>query len=273
MNAPARVIVTGPFDDLRARDVRFLQEAASFGPLTALVWPDAVVEARDGHAPKFPLAERLYFLRALRYVDQARAWEAADDAGPTSGGSHDGTVLVLREAQRDDALVAACLACGFGCHVLPEASLDGFPAPPPRPVDAGLKKVIVSGSFDWFHTGHVRFLEEASRYGSLFAVVGHDENIRRLKGDGHPLLGEDERRYMVGSIRFVTQALISTGHGWLDAEPDIQAIAPDIYVVNDDGDKGGKRAFCEARGIAYVVLARTPAPGLPPRSSTALRGF
>ena len=44
-------------------------------------------------------------------------------------------------------------------------------------------------------------------------------------------------------------------------------------AVNEDGDKPEKREFCEARGIQYVVLKRTPKEGLPRRQSTDLRGF
>ena len=135
------------------------------------------------------------------------------------------------------------------------------------------KKILVTGSFDWLHTGHVRFFEEVSQYGDLYVVVGHDANIRRLKGEGHPLLPQEERRYMAGSIKFVKQALISTGHGWLDAEPEIKALKPDIYAVNEDGDQGGKREYCQKLGIEYLVLKRKPAPGLPTRNSTNLRGF
>jgi hypothetical protein len=43
--------------------------------------------------------------------------------------------------------------------------------------------------------------------------------------------------------------------------------------VNEDGDKGGKREYCQQRGIEYLVLKRVPAEGLPKRSSTDLRGF
>jgi hypothetical protein len=43
--------------------------------------------------------------------------------------------------------------------------------------------------------------------------------------------------------------------------------------VNEDGDRGGKREFCTQHGIEYLVLKRAPAPGLPRRSSTELRGF
>jgi cytidyltransferase-like protein len=141
------------------------------------------------------------------------------------------------------------------------------------PSISGRKKVVVTGSFDWFHSGHVRFLEEVSTHGDLYVIVGHDANIRWLKGEGHPLLSQDERRYVVGSIRFVKQALISSGAGWLDADPEIRNLKPDIYAVNEDGDRGGKREYCRRLGIDYLVLERAPAPGLPERSSTGLRGF
>jgi hypothetical protein len=71
----------------------------------------------------------------------------------------------------------------------------------------------------------------------------------------------------------VHQALVNSGFGWLDADPEIRRLKPDYYVVNEDGDKGGKREYCAEMGIEYVVLQRTPAPGLKARSSTDLRGF
>ncbi len=36
-----QVIVSGGFDDLKSRDLRFLEEAARLGELTVLLWPDA----------------------------------------------------------------------------------------------------------------------------------------------------------------------------------------------------------------------------------------
>ena len=67
--------------------------------------------------------------------------------------------------------------------------------------------------------------------------------------------------------------VISSGIGWLDVEQEIRALKPDIWIANEDGDKGGKREFCQELGIEYRVLRRPPAPGLPKRSSTDLRGF
>lgn len=261
MSPAAPVLVAGAFDDLRSRDLRFLEEAARLGPLHALLWPDEEIARAAGRPPKFPLAERKYFLEAVRYV-------TAVHVGTRPPADLQPAAWVEREDQADPARDRA-----IARHVIPPAQLTGFPEPPPMPGPAGRKKVIVTGCYDWFHTGHVRFTEEVSAYGDLYVVLGNDANIRFLKGEGHPLLTEDERRYVVGSIRFVKQALIATGSGWVDADPEIRRLKPDIYAVNEDGDKGGKREYCAQMGIEYLVLKRTPAPGLPRRSSTDLRGF
>src|ERR1039458_8600666 len=70
MSAPKQVVVSGGFDDIKSRDLRFLEEAAKLGELTVLLWPDSVLQKLTGKAPKFPLAERNYFLNAVRYVSK-----------------------------------------------------------------------------------------------------------------------------------------------------------------------------------------------------------
>lgn len=274
MSTTKQVIVVGAFDDIRSRQLRFLEEAATGGAVTVLLWTDDQVQRQTGQPPKFPLAERRYFLEAVRYVTQVitDATFANPHALPAFPSYRPD--LWVDEASPDTELRRKfCAGRGLEYRVLPAAQLAGFPVPPPMPSAPGRKKVVVTGCYDWFHSGHVRFTEEVSAYGDLYVILGHDENIRLLKGEGHPLLGAAERRYVVGSIKYVKQALISSGTGWLDADPEIQQLQPDIYAVNEDGDKGGKREYCAERGIAYLVLKRTPAPGLPRRSSTDLRGF
>jgi len=273
MNAVKQVAVTGTFDDPKSPTLRFLQEAASLGELSVFLWADDTVKQLTGNTPKFPLAERTYFLQSLRYVKLVLpiAESVSLDSLPTVPGfSPD--IWALTETQTVQR--AFCERNRLPCQVIRPAQLAGFPLPlPDANPSAGRKKVVVTGTFDWFHSGHVRFFEEAGELGDLYVVVGHDANIRLLKGAGHPLFPQEERRYIVQSIRFVTAALISTGDGWLDAAPEIERLKPDIYAVNEDGDRGGKRDYCRERGIEYRVLKRTPAAGLPARSSTNLRGF
>ncbi len=275
MSLPGRqVVVAGGFDDIRSSHLRFLEEAARFGELTVVLWPDQTVRELTGEPPIFPEAERLYFLNAIRYVSRVIPATGAvnPDELPNLGEVHP-KVWVDGAGPGNEARKAFCRQQGMEYHVLNAEQLKGFPGPAPLSVVPGRKKVLVTGSYDWFHSGHVRFFEEVSAQGDLYVVVGHDANIRLLKGDGHPLLPQAERRYVVDSIKYVKQALISSGNGWLDAEPEIQLLKPDIYAVNEDGDKGGKREYCKKHGIQYLVFQRTPAPGLPQRSSTSLRGF
>jgi len=269
-------VVTGGFDDLRARDFRFLEEASRLGSLHVLMWSDETIQQLGGKPPKFPQAERMYLLQAIRYVDRLTlvtgqverdAIPQADDVQPD--------VWAVDEMSDNGQKRAYCEARGVVYRVVREDVLKRFPVTSSN-ADGGQssrKKVVVTGCFDWFHSGHVRFFEETSELGDLYVVVGHDDNIRLLKGEGHPMFPQDERRYMVQSIRGVKQALISSGHGWMDAEPEIARIKPDIYVVNEDGDQPEKRAFCEEYGLEYVVLKRLPKEGLPRRQSTVLRGF
>jgi len=275
MNARKPVAIAGAFDDLNSRSVRLFQEAAQLGELTVLLWPDSAIQEVTGQPPRFPQAERSYFLSAIRYVTRVVSLTGPIDpsALPEVAGFKP-VIWAVDEPADDPRKKTFCAQHGLQYLVLPESQLRGFPAvPAPHQPPSPRKKVIVTGSFDWFHSGHVRFFEEISAHGDLYVIVGHDANIRLLKGEGHPLFSHDERRYLVQSIRFVTEALISTGHGWLDAEPEILRLKPDIYAVNEDGDKGGKREYCEKLGIQYLVLKRIPPAGLPRRSSTDLRGF
>lgn len=272
-----RVILSGSFDDLRSRHVRFLQEAARLGAVHVLLWSDQAVYAMEGRGPKFPQAEREYFVRAIRYVDRLTLTDDPldQDALPADLASAPATWVADSPPNSHPGKIALA-ARGVDPRVIEESQLQGFPehtsnGSPAAAPDA--KKVIVTGCYDWFHSGHVRFFEEVAQIGRLYVAVGHDDNIKLLKGEGHPMHPQDERRYMAGSIRHVQQALITTGHGWLDAEPEIEQISPDVYVVNEDGDQPAKRKYCQAHGIEYRILKRTPKAGLTKRQSTVLRGF
>lgn len=269
------VCVTGGFDDLRSRDVRLLEEASKFGCVHLLLWSDESIRFAEGDAPKFPQDERLYLLEAIRYVHRVTLAKGPIDRDAVPLDSIRPDVWVVDERSDSAAKKAYCDAQGVVYRVVKEDDLQGFPVGRPDTAEVPLsrKKVVVTGCYDWFHSGHVRFFEEVSALGDLYVVVGHDENIRLLKGKGHPMLPEEERLYMVQAVRFVKAAMISTGDGWLDAEPEIHRIQPSVYAVNEDGDRPEKRRFCEENGIEYTVLKRTPREGLPRRESTALRGF
>jgi cytidyltransferase-like protein len=270
----AQVVVSGGFDDLRPCQMRFLEEASKSGNVTVLLWPDETLRKATGREPRFPVAERRYVLEAIRYVSRVISPETLSDFNGLPDLKETGVQTWVDEEHASNQSRAAFSARhGLKYLVLPASQIKGFPLQPAKASAPGRKKIVVTGCYDWLHSGHVRFFEEVSGYGDLYVVVGHDANLRLLKGEGHPMFSQEERRYTVGSIRFVKEALISSGDGWLDADPEIRGLRPDIYVVNEDGDRGGKREYCEQLGIQYLVLKRRPAPGLAARRSTELRGF
>ena len=123
------------------------------------------------------------------------------------------------------------------------------------------KKVFVSGCYDLLHSGHVEFFRQAAEYGDLYVGIGSDKTIEGYKHH-KTVYSEQERLFMVKSIRYVKDAFINAGSGVMDFVPTVDALRPDILVVNEDGGSAEKEAFCRERGIEYVVLQRTPQAGL-----------
>lgn len=131
-------------------------------------------------------------------------------------------------------------------------------------------RVFVSGCYDMLHSGHVAFFRQASLYGDLYVGIGSDATIYELKGR-KTIYSEQERLYMVKSIRYVTDACINEGSGMMDFITSVDHFRPNIFVVNEDGSSTEKEAFCKERGIEYVVLKRVPDNGMTARSTTNLR--
>ncbi len=134
-----------------------------------------------------------------------------------------------------------------------------------------MPKVFVSGCFDVLHSGHVAFLEEAASYGEVYVSIGSDETVRILK-NRKTMYNEQERKYMLEAIRYVTKVYIGPDTGKiLDFAPLLDEVKPDIFFVNGDGTSDEKRAFVEAKGIRYVTSSRIPHGNLPQRSTTSIR--
>jgi cytidyltransferase-like protein len=268
------VVASAGLAELNSRDVRFLQEAAQLGRVHVRLWADELLASLSGTRPAFPQRERLFFLKNIRYVDSVSVVDSLAGVARPVRGARPAAVVAPRGGTGNDDIRNSCIRAGIGYVEIGAARLAGFPiSDGEHSFVRGNRRVVVSGCFDWLHSGHIEFFRDAASLGDLYVVVGSDRNVRWLKGEGHPLQRQEERAYMVHAVRSVHRALISTGEGWMDAEPEIASISPDLYVVNEDGDQPEKRDFCRARGLEYVVLRRRPHRGLPRRTSTDLRGF
>jgi len=161
-----QLVVSGGLDDLRSPHLRFLEEASKLGDVTILLWPDEMLHRQTGEPPKFPLAERLYLLNAVRYVMRVIPLPAPMDFTTLPRlDEFQPQVWVDEENETNAARYAYCRRHGLEYRVLPASRMLGFPEPPPMPSAPGRKKVVATGCYDWFHSGHVRFFEEVSAYG------------------------------------------------------------------------------------------------------------
>jgi rfaE bifunctional protein nucleotidyltransferase chain/domain len=96
----------------------------------------------------------------------------------------------------------------------------------------GQRIVFANGCFDVLHVGHVRYLEAAKALGDLLIVgINSDEQTRRLKGEGRPLLPEDQRAEIISSLEVVDFVTIFD-------EPTVAelllALKPDIHAKGTD---------------------------------------
>ena len=132
------------------------------------------------------------------------------------------------------------------------------------------KKVFVSRCFDLLHSGHIAFLKEANNYGDVYVNIGNDKNIRYLKGR-YPINSENERKYMLESIKYVKECKINKGSGVMDFTKNFKELNPDIFIVNHDGDNIEKEKLCYSTNTKYIILNRVPEKLLPERSTTNLR--
>ena len=97
---------------------------------------------------------------------------------------------------------------------------------------AGERITLANGGFDLLHVGHVRYLRGAKALGGkLVVAVNSDASVRALKGDGRPIMPENDRAEIVAALADVDAVVIFAE---LDVRPIIREIHPDIHAKGTD---------------------------------------
>ena len=122
-----------------------------------------------------------------------------------------------------------------------------------RLVSEGKKLVFTNGCFDILHRGHVTYMEFARNQGDALVVgLNSDASVRRNKGPNRPINSEQDRAYVLGSLRAVDYVVIFD-----EQEPKelIAQILPQVLVKGRDwAHYVSGREIVEANG-GCVVLA------------------
>jgi D-beta-D-heptose 7-phosphate kinase / D-beta-D-heptose 1-phosphate adenosyltransferase len=142
----------------------------------------------------------------------------------------DGRDAVARAVDAATRFVAAggAMAARLG-PVATVAPVDELLA---RVREQGGTVVATGGCFDLLHPGHVRTLEAARARGDCLVVcLNSDASVRRLKGDGRPVVGEEDRAAVLRALRCVDEVVVfdeDTPATLLDH------LRPDVWVKGGD---------------------------------------
>lgn len=97
---------------------------------------------------------------------------------------------------------------------------------------SGKTIVFSNGVFDILHRGHVEYLTKAKALGDILVVgVNNDDSVRRLKGENRPLMSEQDRAYIVQSLKPVDRVVLFAEDTPIRL---IEAILPDVLVKGAD---------------------------------------
>ncbi len=150
-------------------------------------------------------------------------------------------VILLSQCYLNDAryyLEKNMLSASLACVSYSEGLLDalrhlGFldfkwPHPTER------KKVLVGGTFDIIHPGHLYLLRKAKSLGHVIVIVARDTTVERIKGR-KPVIPERQRLEVIKSIKYVDEAYL--GEKDFDLEKVLEKYKPDIVLLGPDQSK------------------------------------
>ena len=97
-----------------------------------------------------------------------------------------------------------------------------------------MTKVVVNGTFDILHLGHLKLLEYARGFPDSYVLVltDSDRRIKELKGNERPINNEYERSSMLFALKYVDRVeIFDTDQELIDL---IKRFEPDIMVKGSD---------------------------------------
>ena len=113
------------------------------------------------------------------------------------------------------------------------------------------RKIFTNGCFDIVHRGHLELLRYCKSLGYVVVGINTDRSVRELKGEARPFFSQQDRRFMLESIKYVDEI-----HFFAESTPHslIKQVKPDIIVKGGDykpEDVVGSD-LCEVRIFNFV---------------------
>ncbi len=111
----------------------------------------------------------------------------------------------------------------------------------------GKRIVFTNGCFDLLHVGHIQFLQESARLGDVLVVALDDDgSVRRLKGEGRPILKQEDRLRVLSALDCVDYLCVFSSP---DLDMLLDRLKPDVLT------KGGN--YSEEKILGREVVLRS----------------
>lgn len=115
-------------------------------------------------------------------------------------------------------------------------------------------RVLIAGSFEFLHPGHLALFKEAWSIGEVYVIVSRDRNFEKFK-DRKPVFNEEERLEIIKSIKFVSHAVLGDETDFLkpveNIKPDYILLGPDQWIEPEQLSR-----LLEVRGIKDIKVLR-----------------
>lgn len=121
--------------------------------------------------------------------------------------------------------------------------------------------MIVAGTFDVLHPGHMYLFEEAAALGDLYVIIARDCNINKKR----IIFNEEERLKMVQSLKPVKRAILGDEKDFFRP---IEDISPNYLFLGPDQDYEWVKSQIKKRNLTIKVKQL---PKRLPYSSTEIR--
>jgi len=117
------------------------------------------------------------------------------------------------------------------------------------------RRVLVAGTFDLIHAGHIYLINEASKLGDVYVVVATDDNREIFSGE-RPIIPQEQRLEIIKNLKNVKDARL--GRSDNDTLKTVEEINPAIILIGPDQRYSTDilRDELKKRGLNHIEVRR-----------------
>ncbi|MFX1374535.1 MAG: adenylyltransferase/cytidyltransferase family protein [Promethearchaeota archaeon] len=98
-------------------------------------------------------------------------------------------------------------------------------------MNKNIKRILIAGTFDLVHAGHIYLINEAAKLGDVYVIVATDRNRELFSGE-RPIIPQEQRLEIIKSIKNVKEARL--GRTDNDTLKTVEEIQPNIILLGPD---------------------------------------